>query len=871
MGIGLNCRKILLTSLFSVAGLLSFGQDIYHTKACATDLTMSATGQQEGCVAGTWFFDKDVDSKVSSWVFPEISAVSKTGRSTEIFFPAPGNYNVTLTVTKGAGTTIFTQTQVVTVGSFPNQPRFNKKLSADTTICDGNTLKLDPYKGLSAPGGNVRYLWFPGGETTPTIDVDKSGCYSVEVFDETSGCSRTAKINVNFCLQEASSSGGSEKWHFGTNAVLEFAFEADPIERDPLSNDGDLFEDPGVENPSFSPMTSMETNPMDVTEGSAMVYGPDGSLVFYSDGKTVYAGSDDTVIGTIPGASASSSQGVSIIPKSSCNECPHHQYYLFSVDPVTKILSYSVLDMRYNDKKGAITETNVPVLYPVTDRITAYPNTDGTGFYILGHEAGTDKFNILFVDSTGVRLTPGNRIGAEQNTDPAQRGYIAIGANNTMAAQGLVEAGRNFLEVFTLADSTLSGYMKIDLGISAPPEVYGVTFSPNGDIVYVTLNGGAISYLLQVPLFLGDPAAIQAGINIISQTSSVEYGAIQLGPVSGEGSKYVYVTLNNENKVMYIQNPDVRGNAAVVGFNPSNEVLLAGTARLGLPNVAAANPVQDGQGLSATYSGNCFRLPTILHTDGACSPMTNKVYWEFEDGTVLEGTDVSYTFPKRGWNNITVRVEIFNPSPLKNVVNSQIINKLLETPCTEKVFTDRIYIRSSPDVFLPDSIYVCVVEGEKKNISPVVRDDFDPFEYEWLTAADALIHTKSSFDFDVPGVFKLNVTNKLGCSTEEKILVKEGCEPRMFLPDAMTPNGDGINDILKIEHKYISRDDFSLKIFNRWGELVFETEDIDKHWDGKVNGRVFAPMVYPYVISYKTEYFPERGVLTRKGAITVIR
>lgn len=69
-----------------------------------------------------------------------------------------------------------------------------------------------------------------------------------------------------------------------------------------------------------------------------------------------------------------------------------------------------------------------------------------------------------------------------------------------------------------------------------------------------------------------------------------------------------------------------------------------------------------------------------------------------------------------------------------------------------------------------------------------------------------------------------------------------------LLPNVFSPNGDGINDIYRpLRTSYVERVD--MKIFNRWGLQVFETEDPDINWDGKINGtdKLVAPGVYYYI------------------------
>ena len=74
----------------------------------------------------------------------------------------------------------------------------------------------------------------------------------------------------------------------------------------------------------------------------------------------------------------------------------------------------------------------------------------------------------------------------------------------------------------------------------------------------------------------------------------------------------------------------------------------------------------------------------------------------------------------------------------------------------------------------------------------------------------------------------------------------------MYVPNAFTPNNDGRNDVFIVESKgEINK--FNLKIFDRWGELVFSTDDINTPWVGnKMNGEYYLTTeVFNYVLEYE--------------------
>ncbi len=69
-------------------------------------------------------------------------------------------------------------------------------------------------------------------------------------------------------------------------------------------------------------------------------------------------------------------------------------------------------------------------------------------------------------------------------------------------------------------------------------------------------------------------------------------------------------------------------------------------------------------------------------------------------------------------------------------------------------------------------------------------------------------------------------------------------------PSAFTPNGDSNNDLFRFEAKNIL--EFDLKIFNRWGEIVFSTSDVSQGWDGNVNGHAQNIDTYKYTVKARS-------------------
>jgi gliding motility-associated-like protein len=90
----------------------------------------------------------------------------------------------------------------------------------------------------------------------------------------------------------------------------------------------------------------------------------------------------------------------------------------------------------------------------------------------------------------------------------------------------------------------------------------------------------------------------------------------------------------------------------------------------------------------------------------------------------------------------------------------------------------------------------------------------------------------------------------LGCSLTDTIEITSICEPILYIPTAFSPNADRRNDLYKVQSTQ-ALTYFQMTIFNRWGEVVFSTEDIDFEWDGLFKGEVCPQGLYPFRILYR--------------------
>lgn len=123
----------------------------------------------------------------------------------------------------------------------------------------------------------------------------------------------------------------------------------------------------------------------------------------------------------------------------------------------------------------------------------------------------------------------------------------------------------------------------------------------------------------------------------------------------------------------------------------------------------------------------------------------------------------------------------------------------------------------------------------------------------------------------VKTTYRVTVTDQYGCVGFDEVTIDsdvECKEEQVFVANAFTPNGDGINDKLHLHLRGIEKVNF-YRIFDRWGKLVFETKDMQEGWDGKnADGQNLSSGVYVYVVDAVCFY--GKSIL-KTGNVTLIK
>jgi gliding motility-associated-like protein len=166
-------------------------------------------------------------------------------------------------------------------------------------------------------------------------------------------------------------------------------------------------------------------------------------------------------------------------------------------------------------------------------------------------------------------------------------------------------------------------------------------------------------------------------------------------------------------------------------------------------------------------------------------------------------------------------------------------------------------VRPLPTGFLPADTTMCSYGTlELKSLESFSR-------YQWSTG-----ESKSAIRIESPNTYWLQVTDRFGCIGADSITVGlKQCMTGFYIPTAFTPNGDGKNDLF--QPLLLGRiKKFGFTVYNRWGQVIFQTTEQHKGWDGKVAGLDQRSDVFVWTCTYQLE---GEEVKQQKGTVTIVR
>jgi len=232
---------------------------------------------------------------------------------------------------------------------------------------------------------------------------------------------------------------------------------------------------------------------------------------------------------------------------------------------------------------------------------------------------------------------------------------------------------------------------------------------------------------------------------------------------------------------------------------------------------------------------------------------TYDVIWTFGDGNTGEGVTVEHTYEEPGL--YTVTVDITSPIGCKTSASFPSVVNILPSPIAD--------FNYNPTTLSNFNKTVNFTDQSRRGAS----------FWEWDFGGVGETRLKDPvFTFPDTGIYsvQLIVTHPSGCMDTIIQLLDVEPQVRYFLPNAFTPNNDGLNDDFRGTGSFQYMNDFTLSIWSRWGEMLFETKDPNQGWNGQKynNGSLAPPGVYVCVVRYTDARGREKEI---KGFATLVQ
>lgn len=246
---------------------------------------------------------------------------------------------------------------------------------------------------------------------------------------------------------------------------------------------------------------------------------------------------------------------------------------------------------------------------------------------------------------------------------------------------------------------------------------------------------------------------------------------------------------------------------------------------------------------------------------GACPFDTAQINTVLNFGSVL-GVDYQ-------WSPAYYLDDATSPDPKAFMKNRMLTFQLIASGGQCEADTEQVTIFMNP---LPD-----LEVSEDVTTTPLAEVELlasskQKVSYEW-TAAEELSCNNCRRPVIHPSFAQtvfVEVTNEFGCKTQDSVRIRlNGCDANsIYMPNTFTPNGDGLNDRFLVRSPSLTNLDY-FRVFDKWGNLVFETGELGTGWDGtSPTGQMEPTAVYVYVLKGTCD---NGESVTKSGNVTAIR
>lgn len=245
---------------------------------------------------------------------------------------------------------------------------------------------------------------------------------------------------------------------------------------------------------------------------------------------------------------------------------------------------------------------------------------------------------------------------------------------------------------------------------------------------------------------------------------------------------------------------------------------------------------------------DCDNETQVILTAQANIPAQVSFEWTGPDGTILPDTTSSITTGLSGLYQVTVR-GINNSCEASDDLNVSVLPIL------------------DSEITLPKALTFCSEDPANGTVA-LTPGIFNTYEWRRLPSQN-IISMQSTYIASEPGTYEVTFSNGSICRSA-RVVVTDDCRPKVYAPNAFSPNGNGQNEeFFVFQNPYVT--DFTIFIYNRWGELVYQSNSIDFRWNGNFNGTPLPVGTYAYVMRYKSNLDATNEVFEQRGGVTLVK
>ena len=304
---------------------------------------------------------------------------------------------------------------------------------------------------------------------------------------------------------------------------------------------------------------------------------------------------------------------------------------------------------------------------------------------------------------------------------------------------------------------------------------------------------------------------------------------------NGTCSGSVEVTTNGNPPYSFAWNTSpIQTTAIATGLCPGDYTLLATDADNCRDSLTVTITENDPYTVSFTADPKQGCAPLCVSFNNTTAN-TNIASWKFGDGASGSGAVVSHCYAQAG--NYSVTLDIMDNYGCSETITIQNLIQVFPNPVAN--------FKMNPP------------QGNSLTNALIQFTDQSIGANHWLWDFGDPMNNQSSlqnpsFTYNLPGYYTviLLVTNNDDCTDTASHIMYIEPEFTIYIPGAFTPDNDGLNDFFAPQG--VEFTEFEMAIFNRWGEEIYQTNNIDKPWDGKSkSGKEIQEGVYVYKIRVK--------------------